>query len=258
MLYLAQKPVGLAGLRRILEINADGVVGVITNTKPTGWWNSNEIYLLADRYSIPVLDNATSAIEVARFLRSVNATELLSVQHPNLISRELLDAVHGKAWNLHLSPLPSYRGWNGPSHAILESETTYGVSLHWVSEGLDEGEIAFSQAFEIGPSDTAKSVYDEASRYGISLISDLVKHIIDSREIPKLPQTGKPSYYKRHDLDPFKFVESGIDQANLARRARALYFPPFSSLQMVIGANQYSFLPNNDSIGIRRNQSDLA
>ena len=249
---MAQKPIGLEGLNLILSRHPEQVVGVVTNIQPTGWWNSNEIFSVASEYSIPILGNTSTASELVDFAERVEANELLSVQHPNLISKELRGIVSGRAWNLHLSPLPSYRGWNGPSHAIIENATTYGAALHWISEGFDEGDIAFSKSFAINQSDTAKSVYAQASKCGIDLIRDLMQHIEDGWAIPSFPQKGIASYYTRSDLDPYKSVSASTEKATIARLSRALHFPPFSSLSLKVGENEYSVAPLDNTIGIRR------
>jgi methionyl-tRNA formyltransferase len=63
---------------------------------------------------------------------------------------------------LNLHPvLPYNKGWNTPSWAILDN-TTYGATLHFMTEALDEGDIIHQKKLEIVFADTANTLYQKA------------------------------------------------------------------------------------------------
>ncbi|MGO4841921.1 formyltransferase family protein, partial [Rhizobiaceae sp. 2RAB30] len=73
--------------------------------------------------------------------------------------RMIPDAVWRKARsgaaNFHDGPLPRYAGLNAPAWAILEGETSHGVTWHALASGVDEGGIYVKQSFDIAPDETA-------------------------------------------------------------------------------------------------------
>jgi len=67
----------------------------------------------------------------------------------------------GKMINIHPSLLPKYKGLNTHARALAAGDSEHGCTVHWVSEGVDEGEIIDQARLTIMPSDTAD---DLASR----------------------------------------------------------------------------------------------
>lgn len=62
--------------------------------------------------------------------------------------------------NVHYSLLPHYRGRANVNWAIINGETTAGISIHLVIPDLDGGNLLFQQAISIGVNDTVTSLYD--------------------------------------------------------------------------------------------------
>lgn len=62
--------------------------------------------------------------------------------------------------NVHYSLLPHYRGRANVNWAIINGETTAGISIHLVVPELDGGNLLFQQAIPIGSNDTVACLYD--------------------------------------------------------------------------------------------------
>ncbi|MGC0388702.1 MULTISPECIES: methionyl-tRNA formyltransferase [Bradyrhizobium] len=62
--------------------------------------------------------------------------------------------------NVHYSLLPRYRGRANVNWAIINGETTAGISIHLAVPELDGGNLLFQQAISIGANDTVTSLYD--------------------------------------------------------------------------------------------------
>lgn len=61
--------------------------------------------------------------------------------------------------NVHYSLLPHYRGRANVNWAIINGETTAGISIHLVIPELDGGNLLFQQAIPIGSNDTVACLY---------------------------------------------------------------------------------------------------
>ncbi|MGC8793942.1 MAG: formyltransferase family protein, partial [Bryobacteraceae bacterium] len=68
------------------------------------------------------------------------------------IRRALMEAPRLGCFNFHPAPLPEMRGVGGYNFAILENRDRYGVSVHWVSEEVDAGDLVWVRRFAIEPS----------------------------------------------------------------------------------------------------------
>ena len=64
----------------------------------------------------------------------------------------------GRMVNIHPSLLPKYKGLDTHQRALDAGDTEAGSSLHWVSPGVDDGEIIQQASLPILPGDTADSL----------------------------------------------------------------------------------------------------
>lgn len=60
----------------------------------------------------------------------------------------------GRMINIHPSLLPKYKGLDTHQRAIEAGDTEAGCTVHWVSSGVDEGEIIAQAAVPVLPGDT--------------------------------------------------------------------------------------------------------
>lgn len=64
----------------------------------------------------------------------------------------------GRMVNIHPSLLPKYKGLDTHQRAIDAGDTETGCTVHWVSAGVDEGEIIAQARLPIRPDDTAPTL----------------------------------------------------------------------------------------------------
>jgi len=64
----------------------------------------------------------------------------------------------GRMVNIHPSLLPKYKGLDTHQRALDAGDTEAGCTVHWVSPGVDDGEIIQQASLPILPGDTADSL----------------------------------------------------------------------------------------------------
>ena len=64
----------------------------------------------------------------------------------------------GRLINIHPSLLPKYTGLNTHQRAIDAGDAEHGCSVHWVTEGVDEGQLIAQARVPILPGDTADTL----------------------------------------------------------------------------------------------------
>lgn len=69
-------------------------------------------------------------------------------------------------FNLHASLLPQYRGAAPINWAIINGETTTGVTTFFIDDKIDTGAMILKQAIEIGPDENAGELHDRLMDLG--------------------------------------------------------------------------------------------
>jgi methionyl-tRNA formyltransferase len=113
-----------------------------------------ELKDLATEHSIQCI--TTSDINTAQFNEQFirNKCDLLvSMSFDQIFKKDLLQRTPFGAINCHAGKLPFYRGRNILNWALINDETEFGITVHFIDEGIDTGDIILQRTFPICDSD---------------------------------------------------------------------------------------------------------
>lgn len=79
--------------------------------------------------------------------------------------------------NLHAGPLPRYRGPHPLNWMLIRGETTGGISIIRMNQGIDTGPILAQQSFAIGPNTTYMDLSQLTSRLFPPLLLDVLSRL---------------------------------------------------------------------------------
>lgn len=156
------------------------------------------------------LDHGLEVGHDPRDLLEVDAEVGVVVAFGRLIRAEILAAM--PMVNLHLSLLPRWRGAAPVERALLAGDTTTGVCLMQLDEGLDTGPILGCCETPIGDEDTAVDLLERLGRLGTEILIDQIRNGF----APGVAQTGDATYATK--LDAADFVIDWNEPAELTRR----------------------------------------
>ena len=105
------------------------------------------------------------------------------------VPKVLLNAVKDGFINVHPSMLPKYRGGNPYSRVIMNGETETGVTIHFMDEGFDTGDIIAQKAYHIHSKATMGTLFNELNVLGI----ELLLQVLQSYEVQELPRIKQPA-----------------------------------------------------------------
>lgn len=92
-------------------------------------------------------------------------------------------------FNLHASLLPEYRGAAPINWAIINGESTTGVTTFFINEKIDTGSILMQREIKISQTASAGDLHDALMMIGSELIIDTIKYIqTDAYKLRKQPQ----------------------------------------------------------------------
>ncbi len=78
-----------------------------------------------------------------------NADYLILAGYMRLLSPFIVHAYPSRILNIHPSLLPKYKGLHAIEQAIAHHEKEYGITIHYVDEGMDTGEIIAQRKFSV-------------------------------------------------------------------------------------------------------------
>ena len=105
------------------------------------------------------------------------------------IPKILLESTKDGFINVHASMLPKYRGGNPYSRVIMNGETETGVTIHFMDEGFDSGDIIAQKPYHIHSKATMGTLFNELNVLGI----ELLLQVLQAYEVQELPRIKQPS-----------------------------------------------------------------
>lgn len=104
------------------------------------------------------------------------------------IPKVLLEAVKDGFVNVHPSLLPKYRGPNPYTMTLLNGEKETGVTLHYMNEEFDTGEIIFQKKMKLSPLETMGTLFNRSNILALDMLVEVLKHY----EKSSLPGFNQP------------------------------------------------------------------
>jgi methionyl-tRNA formyltransferase len=126
--------------------------------------------------------------------RSLQPDVLALAAFGQIIPQPLLDLPPLGPINVHGSLLPAYRGAAPIQHALLNGETTTGVTTMWMEAALDTGDILLQREIPIEPDDTTGTLTPKLAAIGAQLLVETL--ILRERgACPRVPQDHSRATY---------------------------------------------------------------
>lgn len=91
------------------------------------------------------------------------------------VPKSLLDSVKDGFVNVHPSLLPKYRGANPYSAAIMNGEKETGVTLHFMDESFDTGDIVAQKKLLISEFETMGTLFNRTNIIALDMLIDTLK-----------------------------------------------------------------------------------
>jgi methionyl-tRNA formyltransferase len=114
-----------------------------------------------------------------------------------ILRRPVLDRLPGHVVNLHIAYLPFNRGSDPNLWSLLE-DTPKGVTIHYVDEGVDTGDIIAQRELEFGDDETLASTYAALQEAMLDLLTEQWPDIRDGR-CERRPQVGPGTSHRSAD-----------------------------------------------------------
>jgi len=127
-------------------------------------------------------------------------TELVvSVSCPQIFKRPLIDLPERGCLNVHGALLPEYRGIMPSFWMLANDEKRAGVSIFFVNEDVDAGELCGQRAFEIPPGEALDAFLRRSKTVAAELLLDVLEEV-EKSTVSRTPlDLSAGSYYSWPD-----------------------------------------------------------
>lgn len=119
--------------------------------------------------------------EAQRIIKDENADYIIVAAYGKILPIEVLNAAKHGCVNIHASLLPRHRGAAPINRAIMEGDTLGGVTVMYMAEGLDTGDMILRKEMAIPDDMTAGAYHDALSVLGSEAISQFLAEENHSR-----------------------------------------------------------------------------
>ncbi|MEB1809119.1 MAG: phosphoribosylglycinamide formyltransferase [Bacillaceae bacterium] len=96
--------------------------------------------------------------EIINELQKKDVEFIVLAGYMRLVGTTLLSAYEGKIVNIHPSLLPSFPGKDAIGQALLAGVKVTGVTIHYVDQGMDTGQIIAQEAVIIDENETRETL----------------------------------------------------------------------------------------------------
>ena len=147
--------------------------------------------------------------EVINKIKEINPDLIVVVAYGKILPKEIIDIPKYGIINVHSSLLPKYRGASPIHSAILNGDAETGVSIMYIEEGLDSGDVILREYCEITEDDTLGTLHDKLKELGADGLTKALK-LIENGEV----QAEKQDDSKATLVKPITKEQAKIDWNN--------------------------------------------
>ena len=159
--------------------------------------------------------------ETLQKIQSLGAEMAISILYGHKLDAAFLDIFPRGCINLHPSYLPFNKGAYTNVWPIID-QTTAGVTIHYMDNGIDTGPIIAQSKVEVEPVDTGYSLYQKLEKEAYDLFINSWDNIWNSKVVPHVQRCEEGSYHSSRDvasiarIDLDRFYRAG-DLINILR-----------------------------------------
>jgi methionyl-tRNA formyltransferase len=206
IVFIGTGEIGVPTLRMLWQWREHELVGIITQPdKPVGRDQklaapptklASQHLSLPDatpecRLEVPILQPARiKAQEAIDSIRALNPDLIVVMAYGQILPREVLEIPKLACLNLHASLLPRWRGAAPIQAAIAAGDPETGITVMYMDEGLDTGDILLEKKIGIAPDETGGSLHDKLGAIAPGALSEAI-FLLAAGHAPRMRQNNE-------------------------------------------------------------------
>ena len=132
--------------------------------------------------------------ETVEKLKALNPDLLIVAAYGQILPSSVLGIPKIACLNIHGSLLPKYRGAAPIHYAVMAGETETGVTIIYMNEKMDEGDILLSEKTTVAPDETTGQLHDRLAELGAKALLGAIE-LLAQGKAKRIPQEASQATY---------------------------------------------------------------
>lgn len=198
IVFMGTPDFAVPSLRMLVEEGYEVAAVVTQPDRPKGRKREltpSPVKVFALARGLPVLQpEKMRAAEAVEAVASYRPDLIVTAAYGQILPRAVLDLPRLGCVNVHGSLLPRYRGGAPIQRCVMNGEKVTGVTLMYMAEGLDTGDMIARVEVPITDEDTAGTMFEKLSLAGAELLREWLPRIAEGTA-PREPQNDAEATY---------------------------------------------------------------
>lgn len=199
IVFIGTGEISLPVLRSLRESDEHKLVGIVTQPdKPAGRAQriaAPPIKTALAGSALPILQpDRIKSGEAVEAIRALAPDVIVVMAYGQILPRAVLDIPSVACLNLHASLLPKHRGAAPIQAAVAAGDRESGITVMYMSEGLDTGDILLQSRLEIAANETGGSLHDRLAQIAPNALREALEQL-QHGNAPRIPQDASLATY---------------------------------------------------------------
>ncbi len=188
----------VSSLKALYECGEHEIAVITQPDKPKGrgyTLTPPEVKVYAESVGLPVYQPTTLRDEAfAVLLDDLDPEMIVVAAYGKILPKNVLDYPKYGCINVHGSLLPKYRGAAPIQRALIEGESETGVTIMYMAEGLDTGDMLYKTVVPITEEDNFETLFDKMAAAGAEALLEVIPSIVDGTVKPEKQDNSLSTY----------------------------------------------------------------
>ena len=199
VVFIGTGGIGVPALQALLRSGEHQLTGVVTQPdRPVGREQRIEpspIKKALIGTKMPILQPARiKDRQSIKEIRALLPDVIVVMAYGQILPRTILKTPSLACLNLHASLLPRHRGAAPIQAAIASGDSETGITVMYMEEGVDTGDILLQHKIDILPTDTGGSLHDRLAQIAPEVLLEALK-LLAQGNAPRVPQDNALATY---------------------------------------------------------------
>lgn len=195
--------------------------------------------------------NSVNSAEFYNEIKKLNPDMIIVGSWGEKFKKDILNLV--PCINFHPALLPKNRGANPYFWSIYLNQKVTGLTIHFMNEKFDKGDIILQEAITIDENETGESLKDKTTRLARVMVKDFLD-LYDKKQIQPIKQNESYASYEPQISEKEVIVDLTKSKEDVYRHLRALH--PWAMPYVKI-ARRYVRIPNFEFLELSKKTQNL-
>jgi methionyl-tRNA formyltransferase len=205
ILFMGTPDFAVSSLEALCGIEGNEITVITQPDKPKGRkyvLTPPEVKVCALERGLDVYQPTTlRGEEFDALLRELDPEMIVVAAYGKILPPSVINYPKYGCINVHGSLLPKYRGAAPIQRAIMEGEKETGITIMYMNEGLDTGDMLAKAVVDITEEDNFESLFDKMSRAGAELLVKTLPLIVNGSIVPEKQDDTLATYAAKIEKD---------------------------------------------------------